>query len=53
MEILWLLIPISMLLVGTAAWAFIWAVNHRQFENLDKQAVDILNDKHPNHKNGE
>ena len=44
MEILALLIPISMLLVGAAAWAFIWAVDHRQFEDLDNQALDILND---------
>jgi len=44
MEILALLIPISMLLVGAAAWAFLWAVDHRQFEDLDSQAMDILND---------
>ena len=45
MEILVLLIPLSVLLVGGAAWAFIWAVNHRQFDDLDKQAMDILNDE--------
>ena len=44
MEILALLIPLSIVLVGGAAWAFIWAVNHRQFDDLDKQAMDILND---------
>ncbi len=42
MNILMLLIPLSIVLLSVAAWAFIWAVNHRQFENLDKQAVDIL-----------
>ena len=42
MNILMVLIPLSIVLLGVAAWAFIWAVNHRQFENLDKQAVDIL-----------
>lgn len=45
MEILVMLIPISILLIGVAAWAFIWAVNHRQFEDLDKQAMDILSDE--------
>ena len=44
MEILVLLIPLSIILLGIAAWAFIWAVNHRQFEDLDKQAMDILFD---------
>lgn len=45
MEILVLLIPLSILMVGAAAWAFIWAVNHRQFDDLDKQAMDILNEE--------
>lgn len=45
MAILMLLIPISIVLVGIAAWAFIWAVKHRQFNDLDKQAVDILVDE--------
>jgi cbb3-type cytochrome oxidase maturation protein len=44
MEILVLLIPLSIVLVGVAGWAFIWAVNHRQFDDLDKQAMDILID---------
>ncbi len=45
MEILFLLIPLSVLLLGLAAWAFIWAVNHRQFDDLDKHAMDILIDE--------
>ncbi|XOV83358.1 MAG: cbb3-type cytochrome oxidase assembly protein CcoS [bacterium] len=44
MEILVLLIPLSIVLVGLAGWAFIWAVNNRQFDDLDKQAMDILMD---------
>jgi cbb3-type cytochrome oxidase maturation protein len=48
MEILALLIPISMMLVGAAAWAFLWAVNHRQFEDLETRAMDILNDQDEN-----
>ncbi len=47
MTILTLLIPVSIVLIGVAVWAFIWAVNHRQFDDLDKQAVDILSDEHP------
>ena len=39
MEILVLLIPLSVLLLGLAAWAFIWAVNNRQFDDLDYAGV--------------
>ncbi len=41
---LYLLIPLSILLVGAAVWAFFWAVNHGQFEDLDEPARAILDD---------
>ncbi len=44
MEILLLLIPLSAVLLGFAAWAFIWSVNHRQFDNLDQHALHIFDD---------
>ncbi|MEZ5560946.1 MAG: cbb3-type cytochrome oxidase assembly protein CcoS [Pseudomonadales bacterium] len=44
MEILVLLIPLSLLLVGAAAWMFLWAVNNGQFDALDRHAFDILDD---------
>lgn len=47
MTILLLLIPLSLLLVGAAAWAFTWAVRCGQFDDLDTPALDILrNDEH-------
>lgn len=47
MTILLLLIPLSLLLVGAAAWAFTWAVRRGQFDDLDTPALDILrNDEH-------
>lgn len=47
MTILLLLIPLSLLLVGAAAWAFAWAVRRGQFDDLDTPALDILrNDEH-------
>lgn len=42
MEILILLIPISLILVGIGAALFIWAVNNDQFEQLDKHGFDIF-----------
>ncbi|MEO6227912.1 MAG: cbb3-type cytochrome oxidase assembly protein CcoS [Thermomonas sp.] len=44
MAILLALIPISLLLIGVAIWAFIWAVRRGQFENLDAASLDILHD---------
>jgi len=44
MNILFFLIPISLLLLGAAVWAFLWAVNHDQFEDLDGPAHSILFD---------
>lgn len=45
MTILLLLIPISLLLMGLAGAAFLWAVNHGQFEELDRHGFDILDDR--------
>ena len=42
MNILLFLIPMSLLLIGIAAWIFSWAVRHGQFEDLDTPALDIL-----------
>ena len=44
MNILLFLIPVSIVLLGGAAWAFRWAVRKGQFENLDAAAIDILRD---------
>lgn len=38
MESVYLLIPISIILLGAAVWAFFWAVNRGQFENLEDPA---------------
>ena len=47
MAILLFLIPISLLLLGVAIWAFVWAVRRGQFEDLDTAALDILQDDPP------
>ena len=39
-----MLIPLGLLLVGVAAWAFAWAVRRGQFDDLDTPALDILRD---------
>ena len=42
MIILLLLVPLSLVLLGAAIWAFVWAVRHGQFDDLDTPALDIL-----------
>lgn len=44
MIILLVLIPISVLLVALAVWAFFWAVDNGQFDDLDSPALEALRD---------
>ena len=48
MNILYLLIPLSLLLLGLAVWAFFWAVKHDQFDDLEGPAYRILFDEDEN-----
>ena len=52
MNILLLLIPISLLLIGVAIWTFAWAVRSGQFEDLDAAALDVLVDEGPMARGG-
>ena len=45
MNILLLLIPLSLVLLVAAIYAFVWAVRNDQFEQLDTPALDILHDR--------
>lgn len=42
MNILFVLIPLSLVLVVCAGWAFFWAVGNGQFDDLDCPAWEIL-----------
>ena len=42
MEILFVLIPVSMLIVLLALYAFVWSVNNGQFDDLEKEGQRIL-----------
>ena len=44
MNILYLLIPLSLVLVVLATWACIWAVRARQFDDLESPGLQILLD---------
>ena len=44
MNILYLLIPLGLVLLGIAVWAFMWAVRSGQFDDLEGPAHRILMD---------
>jgi len=46
MSIIYVLIPLSLLLLGFALWAFFWAVRNDQFDDLDSPALDVLDDEY-------
>lgn len=45
MNIIYVLIPLSILLMLLAIGAFFWAVRNDQFDDLDTPALDILDDE--------
>ncbi len=44
MDILFLLIPISLIIMGIAVWVFLWAIRSGQFDDLEGPAYRILMD---------
>lgn len=42
MEVIFVLIPVSLVIIVLALWAFVWSVRNDQFEDLDKEAYGIL-----------
>ena len=45
MEILYLLIPLGLLVLGVAIWGFLWAVKTGQFDDMEGEAHRILMDE--------
>jgi len=47
MSILFVLVPLSLLLVVFAGWAFFWAVGSGQFDDLESPGWEVLSDDRP------
>jgi len=45
MNIVFVLIPLSLVLVALAVWAFFWSVNNSQYDDLDTPALIPLSDE--------
>lgn len=44
MTILYVLIPLGLIVLGAAVWAFFWAVGNGQFDDLDTPAMRVILD---------
>lgn len=44
MRILFVLIPLSLMLLGIAIWGFFWMVRNRQFDDLEAEGWKVLSD---------
>lgn len=51
MSILFVMIPLAMLLLVAAVWAFFWAVRSGQFDDLEAQGMLVLFDDEPPTRN--
>jgi cbb3-type cytochrome oxidase maturation protein len=47
MNALLMMIPLSLALLAGAVWAFFWAVDHDQFDDLDTPGLLPLDDAEP------
>ena len=47
MSILFVLVPLTLVLCVAAVWAFFWAVNTGQFEDLDAAGASPLEEDGP------
>jgi len=45
MSIIYVLIPIAMIFVSIAILVFFWAVKSNQYEDLDREGINILFDE--------
>lgn len=50
MNILMVMIPLSILLLIGAGWAFFWAVNHDQFDDLESPRLLPMSDDLPSQR---
>ncbi len=53
MEIVFVLVPVSLVIVAGALYAFVWSVRNNQYEDLEKEGQRILFDEDPNERRTE
>lgn len=53
MSILFILVPLSLALVAAGAWAFFWAVDSGQFDDLETPGWDVLHEETASRNSGD
>ena len=44
MSVLFLVVPLALLVVAIAVWAYVWAANSGQMDDLETPAIRMLHD---------
>lgn len=47
MSVLFIVLPLALVIVAVAVWAFVWATRRGQFDDLDTPAYRALHDEEP------
>jgi len=47
MSVLYIVLPLALLVVGVALFAFVWAAKRGQFDDLETPAIRALHDDSP------
>lgn len=47
MSVIFLVLPLALLVVAVAVWAFVWASRRGQFDDLETPAMRMLHDDEP------
>ena len=52
MSVIYIVLPLALIVVGIAVWAFLWAAKRGQFDDLETPAVRALHEDTPARKAG-
>ena len=44
MSVIFLVLPLALLIVGAAVWAFVWATRRGQYDDLETPAIRAMQD---------
>ncbi|WP_411279344.1 cbb3-type cytochrome oxidase assembly protein CcoS [Gemmatimonas sp.] len=44
MSVIYIVLPLALIIVGGAVWAFVWSAKTGQYDDLETPAVRVLHD---------
>ena len=44
MSVIYVVLPLALIIVGAAVWAYVWAARQGQFDDMDTPALRMLKD---------